>query len=198
MTHHMIRFLLILSALYLSACSMQAMAEKRVPGDVRAHVDAQIDQLIAGETQFILDAFPDDADNPDLLAQIARMEANVPEGTEQSRHIVGVMGSTEQAYNDTQGAVRRGTYNLAHELEFDDGYLLVQTATTLDADGDCCVLRSINATRSEISPMRDGQVSRARLFRILAILLAISSLATLVFLIIRIGGRKARAAQMGE
>ncbi|MEL6688409.1 MAG: hypothetical protein AAFP97_12415 [Pseudomonadota bacterium] len=194
----MIRFLLILSALFLSACSMQAMAEKRVPNDVRAHVDAQIDQLITGETQFILEAFPDDADNPDLLAQIARMEANVPEGAEQSRHIVGVMGSTEQAYNDTQGAIRRGTYNLAHELEFEDGYLLVQTATTLDSDGDCCVLRSINATRSDASPMRDGQVSRARLFRVLAILLAISSLATLVFLIIRIGGRKARAAQMGQ
>ena len=194
----MIRILLLFSALFLSACSMQAMAEKRVPDDVRAHVNDQIDQLIAGDTDFILDAFPDDADNPELLAQIDRMEANVPEGEERSRHIVGVMGSTEQAYNDTQGAVRRGTYNLAHELEFEDGYLLVQTATTLDANGECCVLRSINATRSDTSPMREGQVSRARLFRILAILLAISSFATLIFLIIRIGGRKARDAQMGN
>jgi hypothetical protein len=198
MAHNMSRLLLILSAFFLSACSMEAMAEKRVPDDVRAHVNAQIDQLIIGDTQFILDAFPDDADNPDLLAQIERMEANVPEGTEQSRHIVGVMGSTEQAYNDTRGAIRRGTYNLAHELEFEDGYLLVQTATTLDPQGDCCVLRSINATRSDASPMREGQVSRARLFRILAILLAISSFGTLIFLIIRLGGRKARAAQMGE
>lgn len=176
---------------------MQAMAEKRVPEDVRQHVDAQIDQLIAGETGFILDAFPDDADNPELLTQIERMERNVPDGNELSRDIVGVMGSTEQAYNDTQGAVRRGTYNLAHELKFEDGYLLVQTATTLNADGKCCVLRSINATRFDVSPMRDGQVSRARLFRILALLLVISSFATLVFLIIRIGGRKARESQMG-
>ena len=193
----MVRSFILFAALFLSACSMQAMAEKRVPEDVRQHVDAQIDQLIAGETGFILDAFPDDADNPELLTQIERMERNVPDGNELSRDIVGVMGSTEQAYNDTQGAVRRGTYNLAHELKFEDGYLLVQTATTLNADGKCCVLRSINATRSDVSPMRDGQVSRARLFRILALLLAISSFATLVFLIIRIGGRKASESQMG-
>lgn len=194
----MSRLILIFSAVFLSACSMQAMAEKRVPEDVRAQVNAQIDQLISGETQFILDAFPEDADNPELLAQIERMESNVPDGAELSRDIVGVMGSTEQAYNDTQGAVRRGTYNLAHELEFEGGYLLVQTATTLNENGQCCILRSINATRSEASPMRDGQVSRARLFRVLAILLLISSLATAFFLIIRIGGRKARAAHMGD
>ncbi|MEM7727850.1 MAG: hypothetical protein AAF311_01095 [Pseudomonadota bacterium] len=191
--------LLPLAALLLSACSVQAMAERRVPEDVRAHADEQIDRLVAGDLQFVRDAFPDDADNPDLLAQIERMRSNVPDGAEASRDIVGVMGTTEQAYDDGRGAVRRGTYNLAHELAFESGgtpsgYLLVQTAYTLDADGACCVLRSINATRSGASPMREGQVSRARLFRIMALLLLVTSLATAAFLLIRVGGRKARAA----
>jgi len=177
---------------------MQAMSEKRVPADVRAEVNAQIDQLVAGDTAFIFDAFPDDRDNPEFRAQIARMTANVPEGEELSRDVVGVIGSTEQAYSDTQGAVRRGTYNLAYELRFEDGYLLVQTAHTLTDDGECCALRAINATRSDASPMRDSQVRRARMFKFLGIFLIISTLATIVLLIIRVGGRKAREAQMGE
>ncbi|MGB3456657.1 MAG: hypothetical protein WBG08_12535 [Litorimonas sp.] len=198
----MIRLLLPLCALVLSACSMQAMAEKRVPDDVRAHVDAQIDRLVAGDLQFVYDAFPDDVGNPELIAQVERMRGNVPAGEEVSRDIVGVMGSTEQAYSDSAGAVRRGTYNLAHELAFrtdagEDAFLLIQTATTLDEAGECCVLRSINATRASESPMRDGQVSRARFFRLLAIVLLITSLATAAVLVIRVGGRKARESQMG-
>ncbi|GHA95929.1 hypothetical protein GCM10009069_18490 [Algimonas arctica] len=194
----MLRFILILiAALALSACSMEAMSEKRVPADVRAEVNAQIDQLIAGETQFIYDAFPDDRDNPELRAQVERMSANVPDGAELSRDVVGVIGSTEQAYSDTQGAIRRGTYNLAYELRFEDGYLLVQTAHTFDDAGKCCALRAINATRSEASPMRDDQVGRAKLFKFLGIFFLISSLATVVVLLIRIGGRKARKTQMG-
>lgn len=198
MTRALLTLAVLFLSLFLSACSMQAMAEKRVPEDVRAQADAQIDRLVAGDTQFVLDAFPDDTSNPELLTQIERMRANIPDGEEVSRDIVGVMGSTEQAYSDSAGAVRRGTYNLAHELEFSDGgYLLVQTAYTLDQVGECCVLRSINATKSDASPMRDGQVARARLFRILGILFLISTLATAAFVIIRVGGRKARAAQMG-
>ncbi len=182
---------------------MQAMAEKRAPDDVRAYVDAQIDRLVAGDTQFILDAFPDDAANPELLAQIDRMRANIPEGEEVSRDIVGVMGSTEQAYSDSQGAVRRGTYNLAHELAFEGadgeaGFLLVQTATTLDEAGRCCILRSINATRADASPMLRAQRRRGRAFRIIVVLLLITSLASATFLTIRVGGKKAREAQMGN
>jgi hypothetical protein len=195
----MIRHLLIpVAAFILSACSMQAMAEKRVPADVRAAVNAQIDQLLSGDTDFIFAAFPDDADNPEFQAQIARMAANVPDAEPVSRTIVGVMGTTEQAYSDRQGAIRQGTYNLAHEIAFSDGtYLLIQTAHTLDDRGECCRLRSINATRSETSPMYEDQQDRARFFRLLAILLVISTLITIVALIVRVGGRKARAKQMG-
>lgn len=189
--------LLPFAALLLSACSMQAMAEKRVPDDVRAEVDSQIDRLVAGETQFIFDAFPDDADDPAFREQIARMAANVPDSPILSRNVVGVMGRTEQAYSDRQGAVRSGTYNLAHELAFENGYLLIQTAHTLNADGDCCVLRNINASRHDSSPLKTGQDRRARIFKFLAIFLLISTLITAVVLIIRIGGRKARESQMG-
>lgn len=190
--------LLILTATLLSACSMEAMSEKRVPADVRDAVNAQIDQLITGDTDFIFDAFPEDQDNPEFRAQVAQMVANVPDGAELSRDVVGVIGSTEQAYSDTQGAIRRGTYNMAYELAFEDGYLLVQTASTLDEDGECCVLRAINATRSEASPMREDQVRRAKLFKFLGIFFLISTLATVIVIVIRVGGKKARDKQMGD
>lgn len=190
--------LLILTATLLSACSMEAMSEKRVPADVRDAVNAQIDQLITGDTDFIFDAFPEDQDNPEFRAQVAQMVANVPDGPELSRDVVGVIGSTEQAYSDTQGAIRRGTYNMAYELAFEDGYLLVQTASTLDEDGECCVLRAINATRSEASPMREDQVRRAKLFKFLGIFFLISTLATVIVIVIRVGGKKARDKQMGD
>lgn len=190
--------LLILTATLLSACSMEAMSEKRVPADVRDAVNAQIDQLITGDTDFIFDAFPEDQDNPEFRAQVSQMVANVPDGAELSRDVVGVIGSTEQAYSDTQGAIRRGTYNMAYELAFEDGYLLVQTASTLDEDGECCVLRAINATRSEASPMREDQVRRAKLFKFLGIFFLISTLATVIVIVIRVGGKKARDKQMGD
>ncbi|MGB6230543.1 MAG: hypothetical protein WBF53_10500 [Litorimonas sp.] len=190
--------LLALAALLLSACSMQAMAEKRVPDDVRAEVNAQIDRLLVGDTRFIYEAFPDDADDPEFRAQIERMATNVPDGPELSRHVVGVIGTTEQAYSDTQGAVRRGTYNLAHEIAFEDGYLLIQTAHTLDEDGECCVLRAINETRSSTSPMYVDQVRRGHFYRFLGGFLLLSTLITAVVFVIRVGGRKARAAQMGD
>lgn len=186
------------AALLLTACSVEAMSEKRVPPDVRAEANQQIDQLIAGNTDFIFEAFAEEADNPEFREQITRMAANVPEGSEIARHVVGVMGSTEQAYSDRQGAIRSGTYNLAYELEFEEGYLLVQTAHTLDETGNCCVLRAINAIRQDTSPLYASQQRRTRIFKFLGIFLVISTLATVIVLIIRIGGRKARKKQMGE
>ena len=191
------RFLLLLFSSLLCACSMEAMSEKRVTDDVRAEASAQIDRLIASDTGFIFDAFPEERDNPEFREQIARMAANVPGGDETARHVIGVIGSTEQVYSDAEGTVRRGTYNLAYELAFEDDYLLVQIAHTLTDDGDCCVLRAINASRSDTSPMREDQVRRARLFKFLTLFLLISSVVTALVLIIRIGKRKARETQMG-
>ena len=186
-----------LAALLLSACSMQAMSEKLVPDDVRTEVDAQIDALVARDRGFILDAFPEERANPEFTEQIARMIGNVPEAQEVSRDVVGVQARTEQAYSTTDGAVRTGTYNLAHELAFADGtFLLVQTAHTLDASGECCVLRAINAQRSTESPVKAQLARQATIFRFVGLFLLISTLAAIAFLIIRVGGRRARAAQM--
>ena len=188
---------LLLSALGLSGCSMEAMRDKLVPDDVVAEVDQQIDALLAGESGFILDAFPEERNNPEFTEQITRMVANVPDAAVTARDVVGVQARTEQAYSTTEGAVRTGTYNLAHEIAFDDGsFLLVQTAHTLDADGECCVLRAINATRASESPIKADRERQAGVMRIVGLLLLLSTLATIAFLIIRVGGRRARAAQM--
>ena len=188
-----------LSALAVSACSMEAMEDKLIPDDVSAEVDAQIDRLVAGETGFIFDAFPDDATSPDFRAQIERMVGNVPDAEEVSRDVVGLQAATEQAYTVEGGAVRSGTYNMAHELAFDDGtYLLVQTAHTMTDAGECCALRAINASRHDTSPVKAQRARQAAVMKIVALLLLLTTLATAAFLIIRVGGRKARAAQMGE
>ena len=190
--------LIAVLSLLLGGCSMEAMADKLLPSDVRAEADAQIDRLIAGETQFIFDAFPDERDNPEFREQMTRMVANIPDSPVVSRDIVGVQARTEQSYSATQGAVRTGTYNLAQELKFENGeYLLVQLAHTLDADGECCVLRAINAQKSDTSPYLEGIQQRSLVMRIVGVLFLMSTLVTGVFLIIRIGGRKAREAQMG-
>jgi hypothetical protein len=193
----MYRLFIVLAGLWLSACSMQAMAEKRVPADVRAEVDAQIDRLIAKDVDFILAAFPEERNNPAFREQITRMVDNVPNGAVLRRDIVGVQGRTDQAYSDTQGAVRSGVYNLAHEIAFDgDAFLLVQTAHTFTDDGACCQLRAINASRHETSPYKAQLERQSRIMKFVALFTLISTLAVIVFLIIRVGGRKARAAQM--
>ena len=193
----MSRLLPLLLAVLLSACSMQSMSEKLVPTDVRDAVSDQLDALVAGESDFIFEAFPDDADDPEFREQMTRMVANVPDAQEISRDVVGVQARTEQSYNTSEGAVRTGTYNLAHEIAFADGnFLLVQTAHTLDARGECCVLRAINATRSTESPVKADLVRQGRIMRFVGLFLLISTLAAVAFLIIRVGGRRARAAQM--
>lgn len=189
--------ILILSTLLLTACSMQAMSEKLIPADVRPVIEAQTDALLRGDTDFIFQAFPDERDNPAFREQITRMASNVPDGPVISKHIVGVQARTAQSYSETQGATRTGTYNLAQEVEFANGFLLIQTAHTLDDDGNCCLLRAINASRHDTSPMRADQRRRARLFKILGGLTLITTLGTIIFLIVRIGGRKAREKQMG-
>ena len=177
---------------------MEAMADKLMPSDVRAEADAQVDRLLAGDTQFVLDAFPDERSNPEFTAQITKMVANVPDSPVLSRDIVGVQARTQQTYSATEGALRSGTYNLAQEIAFENGeYLLVQLAHTLDDDGECCVLRAINASRHTESPYLDGIRQRSLVMRIVGMLFLLSTLGTAVFLIIRVGGRKAREAQMG-
>ena len=194
----MTRLLPLLFALLLPACTMQAQYDKRVPADVQAAIDAQIDQLVAGDSAAIIEAFAEDAADPAFREQIGRMIANVPEAAETSRDVVGVQARTEQAYSVTDGAVRSGVYNSAHELSFANGkFLLVQLAYTLDERGKCCTLRGINAVLSEDSPVRAQQVRQGRIMRVVAVLLVVSTLITLVVFLIRVGGRKARAAQMG-
>lgn len=186
-----------LAALLLTACSMQAMSERLIPDDVQAEIDAQTDALLRGDLDFIIRAFPEAQDSPEFREQMRRMSGNVPDGAAISRHVVGVQASTSHRYSEADGAIREGTFNQAQEIEFADGFLLVQTAHTLNPDGTCCVLRAINASRHETSPVRAGQIARARIMKALAFFVGLSTLATIVFLIIRIGGRKARAAQMG-
>ncbi len=193
----MYRHFILFAAVWLSACSMQAMAEKRVPDDVRAEVDMQIDRLIEKDTDFILAAFPDEQTNPEFRTQIMRMIDNVPEGDVIRRDIVGVQGRTDQAYSDTQGAVRSGVYNLAHEIAFDSGeFLLVQTAHTFTDTGECCQLRAINASRYEASPYRAQLVRQGQIMKFVGLFTLISTFLVGAFLIVRVGGRRARAAQM--
>lgn len=188
----------LLAAFTLSACSMDAMSERLIPADVRPVIEDHTETLLRGETGFIMAAFPDERDNPAFREQIERMVSNIPDDPVLSRHIVGVQANTAQSYSETEGAIRTGTYNLAQEIEFEDGFLLIQTAHTLDEDGRCCILRAINAARHETSPVYADQTRRARLFTTLGVLMLITTLGAAVFLIIRVGGRKARETQMPD
>ena len=191
--------LCLLSALCLSACSMQAMSEKLLPDDVRAEIDAQTEALLRGDTDFMIEAFPEEQDNPAFREQIMRMANNVPDAAILSKHIVGVQAKTGQRYSETDGAVQEGVFNLGQEIAFDNGeFVLVQTAHSLDDRGQCCVLRAINASRHEDSPFHAGQVIRSRVLRGLGLFLILSTFATVVFLIVKVGGRKARDAQMPD
>lgn len=185
------------TALMLSACSMEAMSERVIPVDVRPEIEAQTNAFLAGETDFIFQAFPEDRDDPEFRMQIQRMVENVPHGEVIERNVVGVQGRTTQSYSETEGAIRTGTFNLAQEIEFEDGFLLIQTAHTLDENGQCCQLRAINASRHESSPMYASQQRRATMFKILGALTLLTTIGTALFLIIRVGGRKAREKQMG-
>ena len=144
----------VFCAILLAACSMEGMAEKMVPEDVRADHAAHIDAFLAGDDSRMRNAFKNDLDitSEEITAHMAAMIASVPTGQEIRRDYVGVNSVT--SISTSEGKMR--DINLISEVQTEGGFMLVTSQYGLNTQGECCRLMNIVVESHETSPIRAG------------------------------------------
>lgn len=173
--------LLALTAMLLSACSIQGMVEKAVPESVRADHAAHIDRLLERDTSRLENAFNLDPQNEETQAQLDSILDNVPEGGEIRRDYVGM--NTASSFTTGEGKSR--DINLVSEIQTQGGYMTVTTQYALDPQGECCRITNLNVEKFETSPVREALESVKRVAKIIGIIFLIGILALVFFLVRR-------------
>ena len=181
----MTRLILLLIVVFLSACSMDELAEQLVPSEVRADADQLTTDIMAGEFDSLRAAFPGLA-GPEFESALGKMAEEVRGGTEISRGIVGVSAN---ASTGTEGSSRN--YIIAHEVETEAGFTTV--SQTWAGEGDEAVaLTDVNVVGSDTSTIAAlEQMGRIARYVGLGLLLGGS---LLVFLLVLRSRRRAQAA----
>lgn len=115
----MTRLMPLLLAVLLAACSMDSVAGRILPDDVRAEAEQLTTEIMAGEFETIRAAFPDQA-GPELDAFLGAVAEGVEGKSELAREIVGVSASVSA---DLEGASQ--TYSIVHEVEIEDTFVVI-------------------------------------------------------------------------
>jgi hypothetical protein len=173
----------VFCAILLAACSMEGMAEKMVPEDVRADHAAHIDALLAGDDSRIRSAFKDDLDfeSDAIMKQMESITAAVPEGKELRRDYVGV--NSNASISTESGRSR--DIDLISEVQTEAGFMLVTSKYGLDATDTCCRLMNINVESFDASPIRAGLETAMRVAKWVGLGVLLSIILLVTFLIRR-------------
>jgi hypothetical protein len=182
----------VFCAILLAACSMEGMAEKMVPEDVRADHAAHIDALLAGDDSRIRSAFKDDLDfeSDAIMKQMESITAAVPEGKELRRDYVGV--NSNASISTESGRSR--DIDLISEVQTEAGFMLVTSKYGLDATDTCCRLMNINVESFDTSPIRAGLETAMRVAKWVGLGVLLSIILLVTFLIRRSRKRRRLSA----
>lgn len=195
MISYALRFLaLTLFALLLSACSIEGMAEKMIPESVRLDAQKHVDALSNNDISLIISAFEADPEDESVKAQLDSITAQIIEGPEIRRDIVGANASKSFNASTSEGAQSQTTYDLTYEIEKADGFMAITTTYNLNENGECCRITNINAQKFEASPYRAGLEAMKKGFKIAAIIIGVFLLLLVFFLVRRSRRKKATSA----
>ncbi len=176
---------LLFTALMLAACSMENMANKMVPDDIRANTATHIDALAARDMSLVREAFNIAEDNVDAQKQIEILLSKIPEGTELQRDIVSVNTKSSVNYSGSDGKQKSKTISLGYEVKMTEGFMLVTTRYGLDEQGECCMLMNIHVEDYETSPVLAGLQMMAKVMKIAGAIILFGLLALTAFLLRR-------------
>ena len=140
----MIRLILPLVAMFLSACTMEGLAGRLIPDEVRADAERLTDEIMAGEFGTVRAAFPDQA-GPEFEAFLSGIAKELEGKTETAREIIGAQAS---AGAGTDGPSR--TYALVHEVQIEDRFVLVSQVWKRRGDEDV-TLFAVDITDADTS-----------------------------------------------
>ena len=186
-------FCLSIVALFLSACSMEGLADKMVPADVLADHNAHIDAMLAGDMSTVKAAFKDDVDlaDPAIVQRFAEMKATIPDGPEIRRDYVGVSSSASASLGDGKSR----DIALITEVQTEGGFLTVNSQYTLRSSGECCRLISVNVEKFETSPLREGMEMAGRVARTIGLVILCMMVLLVVLLVWRMRVLRRRRQQ---
>lgn len=156
MTYYFRALIPCLIALLLTACSIQDMAEKIIPEDVRTDANLQIDAISNNDLSLLVESLGINIENEAIEKQLDGVRSQIIDGPEIRRDIVGAHAKTHFSASMAEGKQSETTYNVTYEIEKEKGFMAITTHYTLKENGECCRLYHVNVQKFDSSPYRLG------------------------------------------
>lgn len=177
---------LLVSAVILTACSMEKLANKILPEPVKSHATQAVEAVLSKDAAFFKSMQGEKMSDEDFEKAVEGMFAAVSDGAEIRRDIV----SASSEVNASLGNGTNKAYSLIYEIQTDDGF----TAISLDyvqapKMSECCRLNNINVVKSDTSPYRQMLETMAKIMKIAGLVLLLG-LGLLIFFLVRWSRRK--------
>lgn len=179
-----------ITALFLSACNVEALAEKILPDNVKAHSHEVVNAVLEEDAPFFEPLRAENLTIDEFQAAIEEMFSYHSDGAEISRHIVSA--STNKSFNS------EGTFKLieiVHEVKTEGGYTLISNRYEQKPGMDtCCDLTFVNVQKFDESPYYEDLVSLQKISKIVGISFLLLFLFLGIFIVRR--SRKKRLESM--
>lgn len=169
-----LKFILFgLALCFLTACSMNGMAEKMVPEHILAKNDAVIENVLAANADYFTEFNAEDAAKAKVY-----FEENTSKGKMLRKDFVGV--NTQSSI--TAGEGKSKNIDLTVEVQTEQGFTLISTQYALDAEGNCCALRNVTSAKHDTSPIRAGLETTMKVLKAVGLIFLIGLIGLIVFL----------------
>ncbi|MEP3889367.1 MAG: hypothetical protein ABJN69_02800 [Hellea sp.] len=172
---------LMLTAILLSACDMNGMAEKMVPAHILEKNDAVIENVLAANADYFTEF-----DASEIEKAKVYFEENISKGKMLRKDFVGV--NTQTSISSGQ---KSKNIDLTVEVQTEDGFTLISTNYTLDNAGECCTLRNVTSAKHETSPVRAALETTMKVLKAMGLIFLIGLIGLIVFLVRRSKRKKA-------
>ena len=184
------RLLILCFAVCLSACSIDNLANKILPDEVKSHSQAAVDAVANKDSAFFAPLKTENFTDEEFEIQLGKMFAYMPGGTEQSRHIVGA--NSKFGTNSKTGNYKQ--YDVTYEVKTAEGYGTVALIYVPNPETQaCCKLQSIYVNQFETSPFHEASVKAAHYARIGGVIFVLIGIGA-VFIFIRRRRKKKQQA----
>ena len=183
MTHFKTLFA-IFTALILSACSINDMAEKMVPEHILEKNDAVIENVLSANADYFAEFKASEIEKAKVY-----FEENTSKGKMLRKDFVGVNTQTSISSGEKSKNI-----DLTVEVQTQDGFTLISTKYTLDSSGECCTLRNVTTAKHETSPVRAGLETTMKILKAVGLIFLIGLIGLIVFLVRRSKRKKAQSS----
>ncbi len=170
--------LVFLTAVFLSACNIEKLAEKILPETVLADSQTAVDSVMAGNTAHFAPLKSEEMSQEEFDDRLLRLFDERSSGEEVSRHIVSASSSSNYGTNGNSKDIQ-----LIYEIKTTEGYSAIGLSYALaPATGECCTLTRVTVQQSETSPYYEGMLVMMKSLKIAGLMLLLFGAGLFIFL----------------